>query len=236
MDPEFDRALTAIEASDDWNAAHAGAGSLSARVLPAIETLRGYLEDDRVIARGDSALSVIGTMGEHAFGAIRDAIETHLPNRYTAYSAFSRNDVGDWLDHHQNKTLVELQIEAATTSLERAKREYELDGNADAQAAIAVYAELLEARLLTQSICDIRDSDVAYSGLSVMFNRTKLINVKIYGTIGSRSDMDLLHHHVNAQPENHVSLHWDVRLQDTGETIVGLDHDVYSKPQRTTEP
>lgn len=225
--PDFDRALGAIEASADWDAAHSEAAPLSIGVLPAIETLRGHLANDRVISREHSLTSSVGTMGDHAFGAIQDAIYAYLPNRYKAYSAFSRSDVGDWLDRHDGKSLVELQIEAASTSLERAKQEYETTGNPDAHAAIGVYGQLLQARLLTQSILELMDSDDAYSGLDVMLTRAKTVSLKIYGTVGSRSDMDRLHRHLKKDRDTHVSLNWDVRLQDTGETIVGQDRDVY---------
>ncbi|WP_145391139.1 hypothetical protein [Stieleria neptunia] len=233
--PDFDRALGALEASADWDAANSQAASLCAGVLPAIETLRGHLANDRVISREHSFTSSVGTMGDHAFGAIRDAIYTHLPNRYLAYHAFSRSDVEDWLDRHQGKTLVELQIEAASTSLERAKRQYELNGNTDADAAIAVYTELLQARLLTRAIQDILGSDDAFSGLAVIVTRVKTVNFKIYGTIPSRSDLDRLHRRLKEELDTYLSLHWDVRLQGSLETIVGLDRYVYREHQEASE-
>ena len=234
--PDFDRALGAIEASADWDAAHSEAAPLSVDVLPAIETLCGHLENDRVISREHSLTSSVGTMGDHAFGAIQGAIYAHLPNRYKAYFAFSRSDVEDWLDRYQGKTLVELQIEAATTSVERAKREYELEGSADAHAAIAVYTGLLQTRLFTRVIRDILDSDDTFSGLAVMLTRRKIDNLKIYGTIPSRPDLDRLHRRLNKERNAHLSLHWNVRLQGTLETIIGQDCDVYRKTaQRLVE-
>ena len=89
LDPDFDRALGTIDASVDWSAAHSRAARLDAGVLPAIDTLRGYLADDRVVSRVLPTHSVVGTKGDHAFNAIRDVLYTHLPNRYWAYAAFS---------------------------------------------------------------------------------------------------------------------------------------------------
>ena len=57
---DFDRALGAIEASADWDAAHSLAAPLSVDVLPAIETLRGHLANDRVISREHSFTSSAG--------------------------------------------------------------------------------------------------------------------------------------------------------------------------------
>lgn len=224
--PDFGHALDVIDAYDDWNAAHSEAAPLDVDVLPAVKTLQGYLTDNRVITLEYPTHSVHGTMGDHAFGAIRDAIESHLPNRYIAYSAFSRNDVEDWLDRHKGKTLVELQIEAASTSLERAKRKYEQDGNQDAESAVAVYGGLLEARMLTQAIQAILDSDDSFSDLAVMFSYKKIFMFKIYGTIPSRADFDRLHPLVIEACDTLGVLHWDLRLQHSIATIVGPDRDV----------
>ena len=49
----------------------------------------------------------------------------------------------DWLDRHQGKSLVGLQIEAASASLGLAKRDYEMNKIPDARNAIEEYSELL---------------------------------------------------------------------------------------------
>ena len=120
---------------------------------------------------------------------------------------------------------------ATSAALERAKREYELDGNEDANAAIAVYSELLQARLQVQAIENILASDAACSGLAVMFARTKTIHVKIYGTIPTRTQLEPLRLRLQENHDIHLPLQWDVRSQDTKKTIAGLDRDLYPDEQ-----
>lgn len=224
---DFDHAMETIATSADWNSANAAAVQPDGCVLPAINVLREHLSDDRVISLDKPTRPLLGTVGEHAFWAIRDAIEPlRLPRRLDAYSALTRDNVEDWLGRHQGESLLELQVEAASHSLDLATRDFERNGNSDARDAMFFYSEHLS---VIQPLHDVFYTDNAFSRLSVLAVSLKNVNYKVYGTMPSRSDLDRLHHRLNNDYEIGRYLHWDVQLRDTGQTVSGPDGDVYPR-------
>jgi hypothetical protein len=143
----FESAIEAIATSDDIWVASAAAGQIYSGGVPAIEALRGYLDDDRVIPSGLCSRSINSndvTLGEQSFWTIQDMIEeTRVPLVKKSYYVLTRDNVEDWLDRQQGKSLVGLKIEAASASLGLANLDYQANNTPDARDAIEEYSELL---------------------------------------------------------------------------------------------
>ena len=144
--PDFVSAIETIATSTDLAAVNASLRTLHGGGRPAIDALREHLSDERVIPAVHTTRRAVGTatMGQQAFWSIQDMVEkTRVPLVNKTYYVLTRSDVEDWLDRHQGKSLVGLQIEAASASLGLAKRDYEMNKIPDARNAIEEYSELL---------------------------------------------------------------------------------------------
>ena len=72
-------------------------------------------------------------------------IEPHNWKRLSAsrYAVLTRNNVEQWLDQHQGKSIAGLKVEAASTSLARAQRDFESSGSAESRDMIQFYRDRL---------------------------------------------------------------------------------------------
>ncbi|HKO96280.1 MAG TPA: hypothetical protein VJU86_04775 [Pyrinomonadaceae bacterium] len=68
------------------------------------------------------------TIGEACFLIIQSEVEGNWPKAYIGYYTLTAGNVGEWWQSRQTMSLKDLQLEAAKSSLERAKHE----GKADA--------------------------------------------------------------------------------------------------------
>lgn len=83
-------------------------------------------------------------MGDHCFWLIQDMIEAPVPKLYASlYSSLNRANVAEWLDDRSGAALAELQIAAASQSLELAQTDFERNANPHAKKALAIYTERL---------------------------------------------------------------------------------------------
>lgn len=140
-------AIETIATSEDKEAVLAADKVLRSGGLPAIDSLRNHLSDRRVPPSNYLTRAVTGTpdMGDHCFWLIQDMVEPPVPKLYgSLYTALNRANVGEWLDNQARETLLELQIEAASQSLELAKADFEQNSPPHAQKAIELYTERLQ--------------------------------------------------------------------------------------------
>ena len=146
--PSFESAIEAIATSSDLSEANAAALQLYAGGVPAIESLRKYLSDDRVIqspfcSRAINAGSI--SVGEQSFWTIQDMIETtRLPKSLRNYYILTPDSVETWLDDRKGKSIRELQVDAASESLSAAKKDFQSTGRSNARAAMELYVEQLQ--------------------------------------------------------------------------------------------
>jgi hypothetical protein len=68
------------------------------------------------------------TIGEACFAIIQSEVEGHWPKEYRSYYTLTAGNVGEWWDSRRTMSLEDLQLDAAASSLDRARHE----GNADA--------------------------------------------------------------------------------------------------------
>ena len=143
---QFDAAIETIATSTDMDAVHAAADALRSGGLPAIRALRGHLSDKRIPPSDYLTRAVSGTpdMSDHCFWLIQDMIEPGVPKLYReAYAVLTRDNVEQWLDDRGGKSIVELQIDAAAASLDRAERDFDTSGESHAKEAFHIYSERL---------------------------------------------------------------------------------------------
>ena len=140
----FDAAIETIATSEDKAAVLEADARLRSGGLPAIHALRQHLDDARIPATDYLTRAVLGqpNLGDHCFWLIQDMIEAPVPKLYHAqYSVLTYGNVEQWLDERSDKTLQELRLDAATTSLERAKAEFEDQAMSSAQQAMELYQD-----------------------------------------------------------------------------------------------
>jgi hypothetical protein len=68
------------------------------------------------------------TIGEACFEIIQSEVEGNWPKAYRSYYTLTAANVGEWWESRRTMSLKDLQLDAATTSLERARHK----GDADA--------------------------------------------------------------------------------------------------------
>ena len=68
------------------------------------------------------------TIGEACFGIIQSEVEGNWPKAYREHYTLTAENVGKWWESRRTMSLKDLQLHAATTSLERARHK----GDADA--------------------------------------------------------------------------------------------------------
>ena len=68
------------------------------------------------------------TIGEACFSFIQSEVEGNWPKAYTSHYILTAATVGEWWESRRTMSLKDLQLDAATTSLERARQ----NGDADA--------------------------------------------------------------------------------------------------------
>jgi len=142
----YDKAIETIALSQDKDAVHAASDTLRKGGLKAINSLRKHLNDGRVSKSNHLMRTVIGMpdMGDHCFWLIQDIIEPAVPKLYSSmYASLSRDNITKWLDDRSEATLVELQIAAASQSLEKAKTDFEGNAKPYAKQAITIYSNRL---------------------------------------------------------------------------------------------
>ena len=143
---DIESAIEALATLDDIWEASAAAKQIYSGGVPAIEALRGYLDDDRVIPSGLCSRSFNSrevTLGEQAMWTIQDMIEVDLPKVYdNSYYVLSNENVEQWLDKRKGMTMTELEIEAATAQLNQAKQQMEA-GDRYANDAVRIIEDRL---------------------------------------------------------------------------------------------
>ncbi|MEL6108504.1 MAG: hypothetical protein AAFU85_20965 [Planctomycetota bacterium] len=145
--PDFETAIEVIATTEDIYEAGEAAAHLYEGGIPAINALRNHLSDQRVIPSGfcTRSLNQPGqTMDEQALWSIQDMIEPQAPKLLAGYyQVLSRETVEQWLDRREDMSITGLQIEAASTWLSRAQRDFESSGSPHAQAVIELCQERL---------------------------------------------------------------------------------------------
>ncbi|HEY0765414.1 MAG TPA: hypothetical protein VGD61_23755 [Pyrinomonadaceae bacterium] len=68
------------------------------------------------------------TIGEACFEILQSEVEGNWPKAFRSHYILTADNVGEWWESRRTMSLKDLQLDAATTSLERAKR----NGDADA--------------------------------------------------------------------------------------------------------
>lgn len=144
---DFDTAVEIIATSDDFDYVNSAQARLVYGGLPAIAELRLHLSDERIIPTGYSNRSINSgeiSIATHAFWTIQDMIETGLPKYYDeSYHVLNSGNVERWLDDRSDKSLIELQIDAASSTLAHAQREQQ-SGDQEARGAVKILTERLK--------------------------------------------------------------------------------------------
>lgn len=67
------------------------------------------------------------TIGDACFEMIQSEVEGNWPRAYRSHYILTAENVGEWWESRRTMSLKDLQLDAATTSLERARREGDAD-------------------------------------------------------------------------------------------------------------
>ncbi len=146
--PDYEGAMETLATSSDLAAVNASLRTLYGGGRPAINALRKHLSDERVLQSEFSARIFTANsktkMSDESFWIIQDIVETPLPKLYRGnYYALTRDSVEQWLDRYNDASIAGLQIEAASASLDLAKRDFEMTGSPHAREAIEICRERL---------------------------------------------------------------------------------------------
>ncbi len=142
---EYEIAIETIATSSDLGTARAADAFLREGGLASINSLRKYLNDDRIPPSNYLTRAVIRkpSMAKHCFWLIQDIIAPQTV-KSDPYCALSFDNVEQWLDDRANKTFHELELDAASTSFARAKEDFETNGGKFAQKAMESYGHRLK--------------------------------------------------------------------------------------------
>ena len=142
----FEAAIETIASSNDIDMVRKADTKLRSSGRAAIDSLRKHLADNRVPASNYLSRTVDGipNMSDHCFWLIQDIIEPPVPKLYASlYSVLTTENVGRWLDDRAEKSIIELQRDAAQTSLNHAKSDFETKDASYAKQAIEIYSKRL---------------------------------------------------------------------------------------------
>jgi len=67
------------------------------------------------------------TIGEACFEIVQSEVEGNWPKAYRSYYTLTAGNVGEWWESRRTMSLKDLQLDAATTSLERARHKGDTD-------------------------------------------------------------------------------------------------------------
>ena len=142
----FDAAIEVITTSDDVDKVHVADETLRAGGLVAIAAMRKHFQDNRVPPSNYLTRAVTGTpdMSDHCFWLVQDMIEPPVPKLYAGlYSVLTPETIAKWLDDRENKSMQQLRVDAASMSLEAAKKDFETTAETHAQKAVDIYTKRL---------------------------------------------------------------------------------------------
>lgn len=143
---KYVRVVETLATSTDADAVRLAAELLEKGGLDSIRALRNHLNDHRIppLFYVPRAVSGEPDMADYCFWLIQGMIEGAVPKLYEGlYSSLSRDVIEQWLDERANKSMLELQLDAAHDSLSRALDDYESGGEPYARQAIEFYQERL---------------------------------------------------------------------------------------------
>ena len=143
---QFDVAIEVIATSDDVEEVLAADATLRGGGLVAINALRKHFNDNRVPPSNYLTRAVSGQpdMSNHCFWLVQDMIEAPVPKLYASlYSVLSPDTIDKWLDDRVGKSIHDLRIDAASTSLAAAKKNFEDTAESHAQKAMDIYTKRL---------------------------------------------------------------------------------------------
>ena len=141
----YDDAIETIATNDNQQAVQSADKTLRNGGSTAIASLRRHLIDRRIPPSNYLTRAVTGTpdMGDHCFWLIQDMIEPPV-SKSNQYSKLNRSNISEWLDDRAGKTLLELQIDAASESLELAKTDLKQNGTPRAKNAIETFTKRIQ--------------------------------------------------------------------------------------------
>ena len=145
---DYDAAVETLATAHDLTAVNKALRTLDVGGRAAVDALRKHLSDERVLPSGFSSRVFTANsetkMSDESFWLIQDLIETPFPKVYGAnYHALDRESIERWLDQYENASITGLRIEAATLSLDIAKRDLEMTGSQNAREAVEICREHL---------------------------------------------------------------------------------------------
>jgi hypothetical protein len=88
-----------------------------------------------------------------------------------------------------------------------------------------------EDRAARSELANVFASDAAFQNLSVSTVHLKVVNVTITGPLPRRGDLDRLRERIfrNCPAVHSRTLHWEIRIESSGERVDGLDSDLFPK-------
>lgn len=146
-DAELVNAIETIATSPDIEPVQSADARLRNGGINSIRVLRRYLDDLRVAPSGYVMRSVSGrtpNMCDHAFWLIQDIIEPTPKSLWSRYEALTPVNVRAWLDNRAEFSLHQLQIAAATHSLNAAELDFEASGDSIPADAVVFYQARLD--------------------------------------------------------------------------------------------
>jgi hypothetical protein len=139
--PEYERAIQDLAAGKDRQTVKTAIQVLSDAKTQAFPALIKHLSDKTASSVEDFGGRAVlcapqttpcppwqPTIGEACFAIIQSEVEGNWPKAYRSHYTLTTGNVGEWWEFHRTMSLKDLQLDAATTSLERAKQK----GDADA--------------------------------------------------------------------------------------------------------
>ena len=139
--PEYERAIQDLAAGKDLQIVKTAIQVLNDAKTQAFPALIKHLNDKTPASVEYFGLRAIlcapqatpcppwqPTIGEACFEIIQSEVEGNWPKAYTIYYTLTAANVGEWWESRRTMSLKDLQLDAATTSLERARH------NGDAHA------------------------------------------------------------------------------------------------------
>ena len=136
MTPEYERAIQDLAESKDRQTVKTAIQVLSDAKTRAFPALIKYLSDKtpasveyfgaRAVQCAPQATPCPPwqpTIGEACFAIIQSEVEGNWPKGYRSHYTLTAENVGEWWESRRTMSLKDLQLDAATSSLERARHE-----------------------------------------------------------------------------------------------------------------
>lgn len=138
--PEYERAIQDLAEGKDPQTVEAAIRVLSEAKTQAFPALIKHLSDKTPASVEHFSLRDIlcvpgstpcppwqPTIGEACFDILQSEVEGNWPKAFRSHYILTADNVGEWWESRRTMSLKDLQLDAATTSLERAKRNDDAD-------------------------------------------------------------------------------------------------------------